>query len=212
MHCLQSLHSPDSTLFGFLPLLFLLVWHPVLYLITLPLDFPVLLLNPGAILTPFTPLAACTPFTSYIPLTSLHSRSFPSYFGALYSLQSLHFMNFPVLSLFSLLLWHSISTLTLSFPPFTLLPLLSLLLRPPMRPSLRLLPVFSLSLHCLDSLSSHYSLHSLDSLPSCCSLDSFDFLYHPYSFTPSTRCTPFTFFNLCIPYILFIPLHCRRIL
>ena len=116
MNCLQSLHSPDSTLLGFLPLLFLLVWHPVVYLITLsldflvlhlinlPLDFPVLLLNPGAILTPVTPLTACTPFTSYIPLTSLHSRSFPSSLGILYSLQSFHCMDFPVLSFFSLLL------------------------------------------------------------------------------------------------------------
>lgn len=84
MHCLQSLHSPDSTLLRFLPLLFLLVWHPILYLITFSLDFPVLLLNPGTILTPFTPLTACTQFTSHIPLTSLHSRSFPSSFGILY--------------------------------------------------------------------------------------------------------------------------------
>ena len=61
-------------------------------------------------------------------------------------------------------------------------------------------------------LSSHYSLHSLDSLPFCCPLYSFDFLHHPYSFTLSTRCTPFTFFTLCISCTLFIPLHCLRIL
>ena len=85
MHCLQSIHSPDSTLLRFLPLLFLLVWHPILYLITFSLDFPVLLLNPETILTPFTPLIACTQFTSHIPLTSLHSRSFRSSLGILYS-------------------------------------------------------------------------------------------------------------------------------
>ena len=105
LHSLQSLHSPDSTLLRFLPLLFLLVWHPVLYLITLFLDFLVLLLNPVAILTP------------------LHS------FDCLYSVYLSHSPDFPPLPFLSLFLWHPVlpSITSLHGLPGTFIILLTLL-------------------------------------------------------------------------------------
>ena len=70
---------------------------------------------------------------------------------------------------------------------------------------------FVLSL--VTSLSFFSLLFLLLGLPSFCyPLYSSGFLNPFYPFISSTYCTSFTFFTLCAPMILFIPLHCLCIL